>query len=29
MRLLGRAKKDVDQDGDGENVLKLESAEDF
>ena len=29
MRLLGRAKKDVDQDGDGENVLKLESAEVF
>ena len=29
MKLLGSTKKDVDQDNDGENVPKLESAEDF
>ena len=27
MKLLGSAKKDVDQDKDGKNVLKLESVE--
>ena len=27
MKLLGRTKKDVDKDKDGENVPKLESAE--
>ena len=28
MELLGSTKKDVDQDKDGEDVLKLESVED-